>query len=62
MTKHWSGLEVLAEMLAIDPDVKVIISSEYNRYDLESTGAKAAIKKPFQWSTLLQTVRKVLDA
>jgi len=57
-----SGWEVLKEMLAIDQNVKVVISSGHFFNDSELKGAKAAIRKPFQWSTLLQTVRGVLDA
>jgi signal transduction histidine kinase len=56
-----SGQEVLAKILALDTNVKVIIISGYNCDDFESIGAKAFIKKPIQQHKLLQTVREVLD-
>ncbi len=56
-----SGREVLAEMLAHDPEVKVIIFTGYKADSTGITGARATVQKPFRGRTLLQTVRKVLD-
>jgi len=57
-----SGQEVLAKIVAIDTNVKVIIISGYNYDSSKLIGAKAFIKKPIQQHQLLQTVREVLDA
>jgi two-component system cell cycle sensor histidine kinase/response regulator CckA len=59
------GNECLHELLNIDPDVKVLISSGFTpdvtaRDTLES-GAKGFVTKPFRVGKLLQAVRRVLD-
>jgi PAS domain S-box-containing protein len=60
------GHKCLQELQSIDPEVKVIICSGYFRGgDLKETlylGASGFIPKPFSSSTMLKTVRKVLDA
>ena len=57
-----SGREVMPALLAMNPAVRVIITSGYvvNLHDLQ--GAKAFCNKPFNDRELLQTVRSVLDA
>jgi len=57
-----SGWEVLAEMLAIAPDVKVLISTGHPCGDAKLEGESDVIKKPFQWQEFMQTVREVLEA
>ena len=60
-----NGKKKLAELLKINPDIKVIISSGYaldgSLKDILSTGAAAFVPKPFSLSRLLNTVRQVLD-
>lgn len=58
------GNEVLREMLKIDPDVKVIISSGHmaDQYaDSIIQSAKNFLKKPFELDELDATLRQVLD-
>ncbi|MFC1835017.1 PAS domain S-box protein [Thermodesulfobacteriota bacterium] len=59
------GRECMAEMMKIDPTVKVLIASGYaadGRIDeaLEE-GATAAIRKPYEVLQMLEIVRRVLD-
>ena len=56
-----SGREILARMLNLDPEVKVILSTGYTQYSAESLGAKALLKKPYSLTQALQTIRDVLD-
>lgn len=60
-----SGKEVLKNLLEINPDLKVIVSSGFDRKgpvkELLEMGAKDSIQKPFRMKTLLETVKNVLD-
>ena len=59
------GKECLEELLRINPDVKVIISSGVGQEDLINEvvkiGAKGAVNKPYGMRQLLAMVREVLD-
>ena len=59
------GEEVYRELKAINPQVKVILSSGYSADglagDLMKQGIQAFVQKPFTISTMRETVRKVLD-
>jgi PAS domain S-box-containing protein len=59
------GKKCLAELLNIDPGIKVIIASGYGSWDIiknpEKYGAAAFLSKPYRLDTLLMTVRDVLD-
>jgi PAS domain S-box-containing protein len=59
------GAECLKELLALDPNVKVLITSGYSaessvRASIQ-LGAKGFVSKPFRVKRLLGTVRGVLD-
>ncbi|MFW5870278.1 MAG: response regulator [Candidatus Sumerlaeota bacterium] len=60
-----SGVEAFPHMKEIDPDVKVVICSGYERdasiQDLLEQGARDFIQKPFSKRTLAETVRRVID-
>ena len=56
-----SGQELMAQMLDLDPEVKVIISTGYTQYQAESLGARALLPKPYGSRQALQTIRQVLD-
>lgn len=59
-----SGKELLKELLKIDPDVKVIISSGHREDQYADTIIKSAknyLKKPFEIDVLESTLRQVLD-
>lgn len=60
------GKRCIEELLRIDPDFKVVITSGYSadgndNAALES-GAKGFVKKPFNMNQMLRVVREVLDA
>ena len=59
------GRKALKEILAINPNAKVIIASGYLADDLVNVsprlGAAAYVVKPFRRTELLTTVRRVLD-
>lgn len=59
------GAECLAELLKIDPDVRVLIASGYSGEVTEGEaiqrGARGFLGKPFQREELLQQVRLTLD-
>jgi two-component system, cell cycle sensor histidine kinase and response regulator CckA len=58
------GIKCLAELLRINPEVRVIISSGYSvngGEDSPSKGAKGFIKKPYIFEGMLKEVRRVLD-
>lgn len=60
-----SGNECLGELLKVDPNVKVLVSSGFaidtaTKETLER-GAKGFVSKPFQTDRLLRAVRQVLD-
>jgi two-component system cell cycle sensor histidine kinase/response regulator CckA len=60
-----SGNQCLEELLRIDPDVKVIVSSghaeEGDQQGFLDKGVKGFIPKPFLVTELIEAVRKVLD-
>ncbi len=56
-----SGQEVLARMLALNPDAKVILSTGYAQHSANALGARALLKKPYRLSQALRTIREVLD-
>ncbi len=59
------GKKCLAQLLDINPRVKVIIASGYGSYDIISDpaqfGAAAFLSKPYRLDMLVTTVRSVLD-
>jgi len=59
------GAECLAELLKIDPRVRVLIASGYSGEVTEGEalqrGARGFLGKPFQQQELLQQVRLTLD-
>ena len=56
-----SGREVLGEMRAIDPDIKVVIFTGYAKDRAEFTPASAVIQKPIQLEEIEHAIRAVLD-
>lgn len=60
-----SGRESLKELLTINPDIKVIVSSGFDKggpvNQLLEMGAKAFVPKPYGMEKMLGAVRKVLD-
>jgi CheY-like chemotaxis protein len=60
------GYKCLQELLALDPAVKVVISSGYTANGhgkgVESSGAMGFISKPYQLKELAVMMRKVIDA
>lgn len=60
------GEQWLEEMLAINPDAKIIISSgaaiEGKKKEIIESEARGIISKPFQLTDMLKSVRDVLDA
>jgi PAS domain S-box-containing protein len=60
------GHRCLKELLSLDPQAKVIISTGYSRdgdlRETMSSGAAALLPKPFSKSEMLKTVRLVLDS
>jgi two-component system, cell cycle sensor histidine kinase and response regulator CckA len=59
------GLKCLGEILRIDPEAKIVITSGYaantTRSDLLAKGAVGFIEKPYRLQDLLGTIRSVLD-
>ncbi len=58
------GRELFRQMLKIDPDVKVIISSGHDKNHFEDPvirSAKKYLKKPFEIMALEKTIRQILD-
>ena len=59
------GKETYAKLLALDPDVRIIISTGYSSKGLEFSdageSAKAFLQKPYQLEELSRTMRDVLD-
>jgi two-component system cell cycle sensor histidine kinase/response regulator CckA len=59
------GHKCLAEILAFDPESKVLIASGYSAEgkvgDTINLGARGFLAKPFRQEALLHTIRKVLD-
>ena len=61
-----SGRETMAELQQMNPKVKIIISSGFDKsgdvQQLLEAGAYEFIQKPFQLQNLLKVIRKVLDS
>ncbi|MFH1157212.1 MAG: response regulator [Pseudomonadota bacterium] len=61
-----AGDELTRKILAIRPDMPVIIATGYSRRMSDPTalelGARAMLSKPFEKTSLLKTVRTVLDS
>lgn len=59
------GRQCLEKLLALDPQVKVIIASGYSNTgparDVLQAGARSFIGKPYQINEILKTIREVLD-
>jgi CheY-like chemotaxis protein len=59
------GEDTFRELLQIDPDVKVIMSSGYNKFEVMSSfnskGLAGFIQKPYQIEKLKEELRKALD-
>ncbi len=60
-----SGVEAFPKLLEIDPDLKVVICSGFERdgatQNLLEMGARDLVQKPFSKRTLAETVRRVID-
>ena len=60
-----SGRETLSELLEINPDIKVIVSSGFDKggpvKQLLDMGAKAFVPKPYGMEKMLGAVRKILN-
>lgn len=59
------GKQCLAELLAIAPDLKVVIASGYSpdvaTHDALTAGAKGFVNKPYNIRRMMEVVRAVLD-
>jgi len=59
------GKKCLEKLLTIDPNVKVLVASGYPSdrfsHDLEGSGAKGSITKPYDAKDILGAIRKILD-
>jgi PAS domain S-box-containing protein len=60
------GMRCLEDLLKINPDVKVVVASGYEREKssqyVTAAGAKGFLPKPYKLDALLQMVREVLDS
>ena len=57
-----SGLDVLRQLRAIDPSVKIVLSSGYPEGDAHlAAGADAFLAKPYRSAKLLDTIRSVVE-
>jgi PAS domain S-box-containing protein len=60
-----TGREVLTELMKVDPDVKVLLSSGFGLDDRTSPlldlGVKAFLKKPYTFEQLIESLDKVLS-
>lgn len=54
------GYQCLRELLKLNPDVRVLISSGYSLKETTQTGASGFIGKPYQLTELLAKVREIL--
>ena len=58
------GRQVLGQLRAIDPGVRVVLSSGFSEHDLAArgeTGDELFLQKPYMLGELLETVRTVMD-
>ena len=62
---HKSGRDAFVEMLEMNPKVKVIIYSGFNKVsqiqEMLDMGAKKFIQKPYRMKQMMQVVREILD-
>ena len=56
-----SGWEVLEKLLALNPELKVIIATGYGSEEVDLQGAKMLLENPFQVSKLVRALRQLLD-
>jgi len=60
-----SGRETMMDLLQLNPNIRVVISSGFDRSgpveELLKLGAKGFVQKPYRIGDMLQTVRGVLD-
>ena len=56
-----SGQEVLTEIVALDPDAKVVISTGFAADDVNLDAARGVIQKPYKTDEVLTLVRTALD-
>jgi two-component system, cell cycle sensor histidine kinase and response regulator CckA len=60
------GKECLQALLAVDPQVKVLVASGFSAHasakEALAAGAKGFIGKPFRVKELLRQVRRIIDA
>jgi DNA-binding NtrC family response regulator len=65
MMPGMGGEKCLAEILKIEPSMKVIVASGYTAssaaWEIEEKGAAAFIKKPYQLEELSKIIRDTLD-
>ena len=61
-----SGDQVYAAMKKVDPAVKAILASGYMEPDQKAealnSGVRAFLQKPYEMHSVLQEVRRILDA
>lgn len=61
-----SGRETLIDLLEFDPELRVIISSGFDKggpvEELLKSGARGFVQKPYRMEQMLQIVRRALDA
>ncbi len=56
-----SAHEILAQVLAIKSDARVLVTTGYTHDSAPWTGARAVLNKPFKTHHLLRTVRRIID-
>lgn len=59
-----SGLELYQKLKALDPDIKMVLSTGFSEQEQdarEAEGIKAWIQKPYSLDRLMDVVQRVLD-
>lgn len=55
----------MSEMIDIDPEIKIIVASGYSDDNVSkeaiNAGARAVISKPFDISSVINSIRETLD-
>ena len=59
---HMSGIEVLAQLRRLSPDVKVVLFTGYPVGDVDYEGVQGVIRKPIGGMQIVETVRGILSA
>jgi len=59
---HMSGVEVLARLRRLSPDVKVALFTGYPVGDVDYEGVQGVIRKPIGGRQIVETVRGILSA